>query len=201
MCSIIKSGTAPNRSHGFVPRRIGAAEMDQLIAKLSKLDIVRGDLDYHLIRATMVILFFVFSCQKWFDYEAHALIPFISHGPLIFWLIPAFGIRGAAFFLGSVELLFGCIMFLGFWNKKLGVLGALGSCATYVGTVTIIPFFPEPWAAPAGGFPAATLPFLFLVKDIVLFAASVYLLKQDILRASSTERQHAMEVVQRQATP
>jgi uncharacterized membrane protein YkgB len=175
--------------------------MDQLIAKLSKLDIVRGDLDYHLIRATMVSLFFFFSCQKWFDYEAHALIPFISHGPLIFWLIPAFGIRGAAFFLGSVELLFGCIMFLGFWNKKLGVLGALGSCATYVGTVTIIPFFPEPWAAPAGGFPAATLPFLFLVKDIVLLAASVYLLKQDILRASSTERQHAMEVVQRQATP
>ena len=58
--------------------------MDQLIAKLSKLEIVRGDLDYHLIRATMVILFFIFGCQKWFDYEAHALVPFISHGPLIF---------------------------------------------------------------------------------------------------------------------
>lgn len=175
--------------------------MDQLIAKLSKLEIVRGDLDYHLIRATMVILFFIFGCQKWFDYEAHALVPFISHGPLIFWLYPAFGIRGAAYFLGSVEWLFGFVMFLGFWNKKLGVLGALGSCATYVGTVTIIPFFPEPWAAPAGGFPAATLPFLFLVKDIVLLAASVYLLKQDILRASSTERLHAMEVIRREATP
>ena len=68
--------------------------MDQLIAKLSKLDIVRGDLDYHLIRATMVILFFFFGCQKWFDYEAQALVPFISHGPLIFWLYPAFGMRG-----------------------------------------------------------------------------------------------------------
>jgi uncharacterized membrane protein YkgB len=174
--------------------------MDQLIAKFSKLEIVRGDLDYHLIRATMVILFFIFGCQKWFDYEAHALVPFISHGPLIFWLYPAFGIRGAAYFLGSVEWLFGFTMFLGFWNKKLGVLGALGSCATYAGTVTIIPFFPEPWAAPAGGFPAATLPFLFLVKDIVLLAASVYLLKQDILRASSTERLHAMDVVRREAT-
>jgi uncharacterized membrane protein YkgB len=97
--------------------------------------------------------------------------------------------------------LFGFILFLGFWNKKLGVLGALGSCATYAGTVTIIPFFPEPWAAPAGGFPAATLPFLFLVKDIVLLATSVYLLKQDILRASSTERLHEMEVVHREATP
>jgi uncharacterized membrane protein YkgB len=174
--------------------------MDQLIAKLAKLEIVRGDLDYHLIRATMVILFLIFGCQKWFDYEAHALVPFISHGPLIFWLYPAFGIRGAAYFPGSVEWLFGFIMFLGFWNKKLGVLAALGSCATYVGTVTIIPFFPEPWAAPAGGFPAATLPFLFLVKDIVLLAASVYLLKQDILRAASTERFHAMEAVHRQAT-
>ena len=162
--------------------------MDQVIAKLSKLDIVRGDLDYHLVRAMMVILFLVFGCQKWFDYEAQALVPFISHGPLIFWLYPLFGIRGAAFLLGTAEWLFGFLMFFGFWNKKLGILAALGSCATYVATVTIIPFFPDAWATPAGGFPAATLPFLFLMKDIVLLAASVYLLKQDILRASSSER-------------
>ncbi|WP_338697618.1 DUF417 family protein [Bradyrhizobium sp. 26S5] len=139
------------------------------------------------MRAMMIVVFFVFSCQKWFDYEAHALIPFISHGPLIFWLYPVFGIRGAAYFLGSAELLFGTLLLLGFWNRRLAVLGSLGSCATYLGTVTIIPFFPEPWAAPAGGFPAATLPFLFLMKDVVLLAASVYLLKQDILRASSSE--------------
>lgn len=167
--------------------------MDALIAKLSKLEIVRGDFDYHLVRATMVIVFFVFGCQKWFDYEAHALIPFISHGPLILWLYPAFGIRGAAFFLGSAEWLIGALMFLGFWNRKLAVLGSLGSCATYVATVTIIPFFPEAWATPAGGFPAATLPFLFLVKDIVLLAASVYLLKQDILRASNSEPRRWIE--------
>jgi uncharacterized membrane protein YkgB len=177
--------------------RIGATQMDQLIVRLSRLDIVNGDFDLHLVRATMVVLFYAFGCQKWFDYEAHALVPFISHGPLIFWLYPAFGIRGAAFFLGSVEWTIGTIMLLGFWNRKLAVIGSLGSCVTYVGTVTIIPFFPEPWAAPAGGFPAATLPFLFLIKDIVLLAASVYLLKQDILRASTSERLSLIEVAQR----
>ena len=175
--------------------------MDQLIAKLSKLKIVRGDFDYHLMRTTMVALFAVFGCQKWFDYEAHAIVPFIKSGPLIFWLYPVFGIRGAAFFLGSAEWLFGLLLFLGFWNKRFGILGALGSCATYVATVTIIPFFPDAWAAPAGGFPAATLPYLFLMKDIVLLAASVYLLKQDILRASAVEREPLMHMVQRQATP
>jgi uncharacterized membrane protein YkgB len=174
--------------------------MDQFIAKLSRFNVVRGDFDYHFMRATMVALFFIFGCQKWFDYEARALVPFISHGPLIFWLYPAFGVRGATFFLGSSEWLIGFVMFLGFWNKKAGVLGALGSCATYVATVTIIPFFPDAWAAPAGGFPAATLPFLFLIKDIVLLAASVYLLKQDIVRASSGERAPFTDIVQREAT-
>jgi uncharacterized membrane protein YkgB len=118
---------------------------------------------------------------------------------LIFWLYPAFGIRGAAYLLGSAELLFGLTMFLGFWNRKLAVLGSLASCATYLSTVTIIPFFPEPWAAPAGGFPAATLPFLFLVKDIVLFAASVYLLKQDVRRARMTQKMTMMAISQSQA--
>jgi uncharacterized membrane protein YkgB len=165
----------------------GNAKMDQIISQISRLNIVRSDFDYHFTRATMIIVFIVFGCQKWFDYEAQALVPFISHGPLIFWLYPLFGVRGGAFFLGSAEWLFGVLLFLGFWNRKVAVLGSLASCATYVSTVTIIPFFPEPWAAPAGGFPAATLPFLFLMKDVVLLAASVYLLKQDIVRAAAAE--------------
>lgn len=173
--------------------------MDQFIAKLAKLSIVRGDFDYHVVRLAMIAVFFIFSCQKWFAYEANALVPFISHGPLIFWLYPAFGVRGAAFFLGSAECLIGFVMLLGFWNRKLALLAALASCATYVATVTIIPFFPDAWAAPAGGFPAATLPFLFLVKDIVLLGASVYLLKQAILRASSSERMPLMDIVRREA--
>jgi hypothetical protein len=43
---------------------IGAIQMDPPIAKLSKLEIVRGELDYHITRAAVVIIFFVFGCQK-----------------------------------------------------------------------------------------------------------------------------------------
>jgi Protein of unknown function, DUF417 len=55
----------------------------------------------------MVIIFLFFGCQKWFEYEAQALVPYISHGPLIFWMYPVFGIRGATYFLGVAEWLFG----------------------------------------------------------------------------------------------
>jgi uncharacterized membrane protein YkgB len=149
---------------------------------LTNLGVLQEDADYHLLRAAMVIIFFFFGYQKWWAYEAQRLIPYISNGPLIFWLYPAFGIRGASWFLGSCEWTFGTLLFLGFWNKKLGILGALGSCATFIGTVTIIPFMPDGWDASAGGFPAMTGNVPFLMKDVVLLAVSVYLLKQDVQR-------------------
>jgi uncharacterized membrane protein YkgB len=51
----------------------------------------------------MVIIFAFFGYQKWWAYEAERLIPYISNGPLIFWLYPAFGVRGASWFLGVSE--------------------------------------------------------------------------------------------------
>jgi len=52
------------------------------------------------------------------------------------------------------------------------------------GTVTIIPFMPDGWAASAGGFPAMKGHVASLMKDFVLFAASLYLLKQVVARVS-----------------
>ena len=161
--------------------------MNSLINILSKSGLLTKDLDYHLVRASMVIIFLFFGYQKWFEYEAQVLIPYISNGPLISWMYPVFGIRGASWFLGVSEWLIGLLLFLGFWNKKLGILGALGSCVTFIMTFTIIPFMPNGWAASAGGFPAITGNVPFLMKDLVLFAASVYLLKQDVLRVSLSQ--------------
>jgi len=158
--------------------------MNTLITVLTKSGLLREDLDYHLVRASMVIIFLFFGYQKWFAYEAQVLIPYISHGPLIFWMYPVFGIRGASYFLGVAEWLSGALLFLGFWNKALGILGALGSCFSFIATVTIIPFMPDGWAASAGGFPAMTGNVPFLMKDVVLLAASFYLLKQDVMRVS-----------------
>jgi uncharacterized membrane protein YkgB len=158
--------------------------MNLLIKILTKLGLLKKDLDYHVVRASMVIIYFFFGYQKWFAYEAQELIPFISNGPLISWMYPVFGIQGASWFLGVSEWLFGALLFLGFWNKKLGILGAAGSCITFIMTITIVPFMPDGWAASAGGFPAMVGNVAFLMKDVVLFAASFYLLRQDLVRAS-----------------
>jgi uncharacterized membrane protein YkgB len=155
--------------------------IDWLVKLLAKTGLLAKDLDYNLIRASMVIIFMLFGYQKWFAYEAHVLIPYIANDPFLSWMYSAFGTQGASWLLGVSEWIFGALLFLGFWNKRLGVLGALGSTITFATTVTIIPFMPNGWD-PAAGFPAMAGNVPFLVKDVVLLAASIYLLKQDVMR-------------------
>src|SRR5690348_8143842 len=104
---------SPSARNDYLPLRVKRMN----IRKMDELGILSSDLDYHLVRASMVIIFAFFGYQKWFEYEANNLLPFISNGPFIFWLYPAFGIRGATYFLGVSEWLFGALLFLGFWNK------------------------------------------------------------------------------------
>ena len=46
--------------------------------------ILKDKLDYHFIRTSIVVVYLFFGYQKWFNYEAQALIPYIDHGPLTF---------------------------------------------------------------------------------------------------------------------
>ena len=65
--------------------------------------------------------------RRWLDYEAQMLIPFISNGPFISWMYPVLDIRGASWFLGVSEWLVGMLIFIGFCNRAIGALGAVGS--------------------------------------------------------------------------
>jgi uncharacterized membrane protein YkgB len=52
--------------------------MNSLTNLLTKLGLLKDDLDYHLLRASMVIISLFFGYQKWFEYEAQTLIPYIT---------------------------------------------------------------------------------------------------------------------------
>lgn len=156
--------------------------MNFIVDLLGRSGLLKRDLDYHLLRAAMVVIFAWFGYDKWFEVEIQGLLPIITHGPFISWTIPVLGIRGTANFLGTSEWTFGTLIFLGFWNKKAGILGALGSISTFIATITVLPFVPDAWLGEAGGFPAMNMTGAFLLKDLVLLVVSVYLLKQDVAR-------------------
>ncbi len=81
-------------------------KLDSVIEKLASGRLFESDFDYHLVRASMVFIFLIFGYQKWFQYEADTLIPYIRNGPLTFWMYPVFGVRGRA---GSWAFRNGCL--------------------------------------------------------------------------------------------
>src|SRR5260370_22280194 len=124
-----------------------------LVRALHRSGLLTEDLDYHVIRASMVIMFLFFGYQKWFPYEFERLVPFISNGPLISWLYPVFCHAGASYFLGVSEWTFGSLLLAGFWDKRLGALGALGSTSTFIAVVPLPASMPETSVAAPGCFP------------------------------------------------
>src|SRR6266699_3882571 len=99
--------------------------MNYLVKVLAGSRLLKGNLDLHLVRGSMVLIFLLFGYQKWFEYEAQTLVPFISNGPLTFWMYPVFGLHGASYFLGVSEWLTSALLIWGLWNPKAGVLGPL----------------------------------------------------------------------------
>ncbi|SAL76615.1 Inner membrane protein YkgB [Caballeronia terrestris] len=144
-------------------------------------------LDISYLRGAMIVIFFFFGYAKWFPYEAEGLFPLLSHSPVLSWMLDAFGKQGASHALGIAEWTICALMILGVWFPRLAVAGACGSIATFATTTTLIFSTPGAWEASAGGFPAMGGATGFLLKDIVLFGASLVLLKAGLNRVQRRE--------------
>jgi uncharacterized membrane protein YkgB len=138
--------------------------------------------DLALLRWALVMVFVWFGAMKFTAYEADGIAPFIGHSPIMSWL-GIFGIQGQSYFIGAIELLTALVLILGAIRPLFSALGALMSAATYLITLTFFVTTPGVAEPTAGGFPAiSATPGQFLLKDAVLFAASIVLLRASIRR-------------------
>jgi reactive chlorine resistance protein C len=130
-----------------------------------------------LLRWALVVIFLWFGGMKFTAYEANAIAPFIEHSPIMSWLHALFGVQGASYVIGTIELSTAAALVLGAFQPIFSALGAAMSAATYLITLTFFLSTSGVAEATAGGFPAiAALPGQFLLKDLVLLAASLCLL-------------------------
>ena len=139
-----------------------------------------GRRDLGLLRWALVIVFLWFGAMKFTAYEAYGIAPFIEHSPIMNWL-GMFGTQGQSYFIGVIELSTGLVLILGAFRPLFSALGALMSAATYLITLTFFITTPGVAEQTAGGFPAiSSSPGQFLLKDAVLLAASLVLLRASV---------------------
>lgn len=134
-----------------------------------------------LLRWSLVVVFLWFGAMKFTNYEAQGIAPFIEHSPVMNWLHLLFGVRGASGVIGLIELATAAALASGAFNRIASILGAAMSSATFVMTLTFFASTPGVAEPSAGGFPAISAPIgQFLLKDLVLLAASVVLLRSSL---------------------
>lgn len=134
-----------------------------------------------LLRWSLVVIFLWFGGMKFSSYEANAIAPFIDHSPIMNWLGVVFGAQGASYVIGVIELATAVALVVGAFNRFASALGAAMSCMTYVITLTFFLTTPGVAEEAARGFPAISAPIgQFLLKDLVLLAASLCLLLASI---------------------
>lgn len=133
--------------------------------------------DLAFLRWSLVVVFFWFGGMKFTAYEAAGIAPFIENSPIMSWLHILFGVQGASYFLGVAELTTGMLLVIGSFSALFSILGAVMSSMTFLVTITFFITTPGVFESSLGGFPAISAGIgQFLLKDLVLLAASLCLL-------------------------
>ncbi|MDI7865269.1 YkgB family protein [Rhizobiaceae bacterium n13] len=146
----------------------------------------QADRSLALLRWSLAVIFVWFGAMKFTAYEAAGIAPFIEHSPIMGWLSVMFGVQGASYVVGVLELSTAVALVVGAFSPLFSALGAAMSTATFTITLTFLLSTPGVAEQTAGGFPAiSAMPGQFLLKDLVLLAASVCLLTASLCPRSS----------------
>lgn len=122
----------------------------------------------------LAIIYFWFGGMKFTHYEAEGLVPLVSNSPFLGWVYDIFSVDTFSSLLGVLEVSIGVLIAGRLLSPKLSLIGGALSAGLFFTTLSFM--FSTPGVIEPGlGFPAITVaPGQFLLKDIGLLAASIF---------------------------
>jgi len=162
---------------------VGRTTSTTLTAPEPKIERIGG----WIIRYALVLVILWIGCLKFTAYEAHNVLPLVSHSPLMSWVYSIFDLRNFSRVLGTVEIIIALLLALRPISPKLSILGSLGAIAMFITTLSFM--FSTPGVIQPGyAFPALSgFPGQFLIKDTVNIGVAIWTLGESLraVRASS----------------
>lgn len=139
-----------------------------------------------LIFLSLAVIYFWFGGMKFTAVEAKAIEGLVSSSPILGWVYNILSVHAFAASLGVLELLIGLLILGRFVSPKLSAVGGLLSMGLFIVTVSFMLSTPGVWVSSLGGFPAiSVMPAQFLLKDIALFSASLWVLGESLAAMES----------------
>lgn len=122
----------------------------------------------------LAVIYFWFGGMKFTHYEAQGLVPLVSNSPFLGWVYNIFSVDTFSSLLGVLEVSIGALIAGRLLSPKLSLIGGALSAGLFFTTLSFM--FSTPGVIEPGlGFPAISVaPGQFLLKDIGLLAASIF---------------------------
>jgi reactive chlorine resistance protein C len=137
-----------------------------------------------MLRLSLAFLLALFGTFKFFQFEADAIQPLVSHSPLLGWMYAVLSVRATSAVIGVVEVGAALALLLAPWWPRLGVVGGLVATGTFLTTLSFLATTPGLLAPGNDGTG-------FILKDLVLLGAALHVAGTSALawRASGNESQ------------
>jgi uncharacterized membrane protein YkgB len=137
------------------------------------------DLGKAIVRLGLIVVLAWIGGMKFTAYEAMGIQPLVAHSPFISWMYDFLSIRSFSAMLGCIEIVTAALISLRYVSAKASAVGSLLAIGLFATTLSML--FTTPGWEPTLGFPAlSAMPGQFLLKDIVLFGASVWSLGESL---------------------
>jgi uncharacterized membrane protein YkgB len=131
------------------------------------------------LRLSLVVVLVWIGGMKWTAVEADAISGLIANSPWMRWLYAWLGVRETAVLIGVAELSIAVLIGLRPVAPRAAAFGCLLAVGMFATTLSFLLSTPGVFEPAAGGFPAlSVLPGQFLLKDVVLLAASLLCLAE-----------------------
>ncbi len=128
-----------------------------------------------LLRYGLVLVLGWIGAMKFTTFEAEGIRPLVENSPLMSWAYSILSIQGFSNLLGTTEIVMAVLIALRPISARLAAIGSGLAALTFLTTLSFL-FSTPGWEPSLGGFPAVSLVGGFLLKDIVLLGAAVWLL-------------------------
>ncbi|MBV4523746.1 YkgB family protein [Pseudomonas sp. SWRI74] len=138
------------------------------------------------IYVALAVIYFWFGGMKFTHYEAQGLVPLVSNSPFLGWVYNLFSVDLFSSLLGVLEVSIGVLIAGRLLSPKLSLIGGVLSAGLFFTTLSFM--FSTPGVIEPGlGFPAITVaPGQFLLKDIGLLAASLFVAGHSLTKLETT---------------
>jgi uncharacterized membrane protein YkgB len=127
-----------------------------------------------VLRYALVFLILLWGVFKFFEFEALAIMPLVENSPLLDWMYPVFGVRGASALIGAIEVVIGVAIAFPRANRRLSAYASLAAAGMFLTTLSFLFTTPSGFTGPFAGF---------LMKDLVLLGAALVTAGESFARA------------------